>query len=159
MWKFHALHHAPQRMIVLNNFRIHPIDLVLKDTLALGALGMCGFDATTLALVAVTKNCVVAFQHADADLRHGWLNKIFSTNTAHRWHHSADPSEGHSNYGSVLLVWDAVFGTLHVANDQTRPKALGLYGQLHYPTNQVLRSILSPFCWQRCTTPPESGSR
>ncbi len=56
LWRFHALHHAPARLTVLNNFRLHPFDLVVKDTLALGAVGFCGFDASTLLIVAVVKN-------------------------------------------------------------------------------------------------------
>ncbi len=156
LWKFHALHHAPERLTVLNNFRLHPFDLIIKDSLALGAIGLCGFDAETLLLVAVIKNCVVAFQHADADLRHGWLSLFISTNAAHRWHHSARPEEAHSNFGTVLLFWDAVFGTLRISNDHRAPLQFGLFGRQYYPRNQLLRSLLSPFCWGRCTAMHEA---
>lgn len=153
LWRFHALHHAPKRMTVLNNFRLHPLDLVLKDVLALSAVAALGFDAHTLMLVAIIKNCVVAFQHSDADLRHGWLNYVFSTNSAHRWHHSVEPVEGNTNYGTVLLLWDAVFGTLRLPSKQAGPARLGLYDNEGYATHQVIRALLSPFCWQRCTRP------
>lgn len=152
LWRFHALHHAPGRMIALNNFRLHPLDLVLKNVVALGAVAMLGFDAQTVAIVAVIKNTVVAFQHCDADLRHGWLNYVFSTNTAHRWHHSALPQEGNANFGTVLLIWDIVFGTFRLPPSSNAPHRLGLYDNPNYPTNQVLKALVAPFCWQRCTS-------
>lgn len=157
LWRFHALHHAPSRLTALNNFRLHPFDLILKDSLALGAVGLCGFDAATLMFVAVIKNCVVAFQHANADLRHGWLNRVVSTNAAHRFHHSAAREEGNSNFGTVLLIWDVVFRTLRVPREGDAPVRFGLFEPRHYPTNELFRSLLSPFCWRRCTAGDERG--
>lgn len=159
LWRFHALHHAPERLTVLNNFRLHPFDLIVKDTLALGAVGFCGFDASTLLLVAVVKNCVVAFQHADADLRHGWLSLVVSTNAAHRWHHSTRPEEANANFGTVLLFWDAVFGTLRFSDDENAPQRVGLFGLQYYPRNQFFTSLVSPFCWGRCTVVREAPQR
>lgn len=157
LWRFHALHHAPQRMVALNNYRLHPVDLMLKDVFAMGVLIAIGIDAQALIAIAVLKNTVVSFQHCDADLRHGWLNYVFSTNTVHRWHHSSLPEEGNANYGTVLLVWDALFGSLRLPRDRAAPQRLGLYHGQGYPTHRVFRSLLAPWCWTRCTASAEGA--
>jgi sterol desaturase/sphingolipid hydroxylase (fatty acid hydroxylase superfamily) len=50
-------------------------------------------------------------QHSNVDLHYGPLNYIVGSAETHRWHHSQEPREANTNYGSTLLVWDVVFGT------------------------------------------------
>lgn len=161
LWRFHALHHAPTRMVTVNNFRLHPVDLILKDVLAMSALLVLGLGTKAVTLVAVVRLVVVAFQHSNAALRHGPLNRIFSTNSAHRWHHSSNATEGHHNYGTVLLVWDLCFKTLHTAPDEETPRQLGLYAEdadSRYPTHEVVRPLLAPWCWRACTSIPRGNA-
>jgi len=151
LWRLHALHHAPQRMTVLNNFRLHPLDFVLKTALSMLPLLLIGFSSQAIALVGVVRGVVVAFQHSNADLRHGRLNYVFATNSVHRWHHSTQANEANANYGTVLVLWDHLFGTLRVRDERQDPKTMGLFDTPHYPTHELLRPLLAFLCWQRCT--------
>lgn len=156
LWRMHAVHHAPRRMTVLNNFRVHPLDLLLKSS-ALAVVIVLGFSPITIAMMSVIRSVVVAFQHADADLEHGRLNYIFSTNTLHQWHHSADPTQAHSNYGTILSVWDWIFGTAYLPSEPQAPTEMGLFDQPAYPTHRIMRMLVAPICWARCTAASYRG--
>lgn len=126
-WKLHAVHHRPHRMVAINNLRLHPVDLALKILFAMVPVFLLGFAPEAIALAAAVKGLNVAFQHADIDLRHGYLNYLFSTNSVHRWHHSARSTEANANYGGVLSVFDLLFGSYKVPAEHLEPKRMGLF--------------------------------
>lgn len=156
-WKLHAVHHAPHRMVALNNLRLHPLDLLLKVAFGMGPVLLMGFTAEAIAIAGAVKGTCLAFQHADIDLRHAWLNAVFATNSVHRWHHSAKVEEGHSNYGGVLSIFDRLFGTYAVPPEDQEPARMGLFEEAHYPVHSVVRANLAPLCWRRCVQAPPSG--
>ena len=47
------------------------------------------------------------------------LEKVLNTPSHHRVHHGSDEKYLDKNYGSVLIVWDRMFGTF--AEEQERP--------------------------------------
>ena len=149
-WRLHAVHHAPHRMVALNNYRLHPLDLVLKISFAAVPVLLLGFGPEAIAIAAVIKSVVVTFQHADIDLRHGPLNFLFATNSVHRWHHSARVEEANSNYGGVLSLFDLAFGTYRVPAEDLEPERMGLFDEKRYPIHTVLRATAAPWCWGRC---------
>ena len=100
------------------------------------------------------KGVQVAFQHADVDFRHGWINHLVATNSVHRWHHSADAAEANNNYGAVLVVWDKLFGTFILPPEEDNPAAMGLFDEGRYPIHGIARSIVAPICWKRCVSDP-----
>jgi ornithine lipid hydroxylase len=134
-WKLHAVHHTPRRMVALNNFRLHPLDLALKLLFGVTPVLLLGFSAEAIAIAGAVKGLTVAFQHADVDLRHGYLNLVFATNSVHRWHHSALTDEGNANYGGVLSIFDLAFGTYRVPPEHLEPQRMGLYVERHDPLN------------------------
>ncbi len=158
-WRMHAVHHAPHRMVALNNFRLHPLDLTLKIAFAATPVLLLGFSAEAIALAGVVKSVAVAFQHADVDLRHGPLNYLFATNSVHRWHHSAREAEANSNYGGVLSLFDLVFGTYRVPPEEQEPERMGLFDEKRYPIHTVVRATAAPWCWGRCVEDGPAADR
>lgn len=150
LWWLHALHHGSERLYSVNNFRVHPLEYALKHSLSMLPLMLLGAPADVLLCYIALTQPVQMLQHVNLPLRHGWLNYVFSTNELHRWHHSSQPEEGNSNYGSALIVWDLVFGTFHYPREVSGPRAIGLYAASSYPAHrsywtQVL-SMFSPAC-------------
>ena len=150
LWWLHALHHGSERLYSINNFRTHPVEYAVKSVLSLLPLMLLGTPADVmLGYVALTQP-VLMLQHVNLPLRHGWLNYIFSTNTLHRWHHSSQPQEGNTNYGSALVIWDQVFGTFYYPKDRPHPANVGLYEGSHYQPRTSfaaqLLSMFSPHC-------------
>lgn len=151
LWWLHALHHSSERLYWLNNFRFHPLNHLVNTLVSLLPLLLLGAPKEVLlAAVAVTQP-VLMLQHTNIGTRNGWLNYIFSTNELHRWHHSAEPREANSNFGSALVLWDQVFGSFRYLRAANRPARLGLFGDGNgYPARasylQQLGSMFAPTC-------------
>ena len=151
LWWLHALHHSSQRMVAVNNFRYHPLNYAINQALSLLPLMLLGAPAEVLLGYLAITQPIVMMQHANIDLRNGWLNFLLSTPEAHRWHHSSVRAEGDSNFGNALLLWDHVFGTYSAVQQPLDAYSqIGLYAPSHYPARagyaQQLLSMFTPAC-------------
>lgn len=150
-WLLHALHHGSERLYALNNFRFHPLNYVLNFALGVFPLMLLGVPSKVLLGYLALSQPVLMLQHANLDLRSGWLNYVFSTNELHRWHHSAARDEANSNYGNALILWDLVFGTFRYRPAENAPRRIGLFATSgDYPARASylaqLRSAFGPQC-------------
>jgi ornithine lipid hydroxylase len=147
LWWLHAMHHSSERLYAVNNFRFHPLNYVVNFALSTFPLMLVGVPADVLFGYMALTQPVLMLQHANINLRSGWLNYVLSTNELHRWHHSSDANEADSNYGSALVIWDHVFGTFKFPRNNQTPKRLGLFEQsANYPARaSYLQQLLSAF--------------
>lgn len=147
LWWLHALHHGSQRLVAVNNFRYHPLNYAINQALSLLPLMLLGAPADVLLGYLAISQPIVMMQHANIDLRNGWLNALLSTPEAHRWHHSNVRTEGDRNFGNALLLWDHVFGTYRAVEHAAHsPTQIGLYAPSHYPACAgYVRQLLSMF--------------
>ena len=147
LWWLHALHHGSQRLVAVNNFRYHPLNYAINQALSMLPLMLLGAPAEVLLGYLAVTQPIVMMQHANIDLRNGWLNLLLSTPEVHRWHHSSEPTEGDRNFGNALLVWDHVFGTYcAVQQPLDAPSRIGLYGPSNYPAHaSYVTQLLSAF--------------
>ena len=129
LWKLHALHHGSERLYALNNFRFHPLNYVNNFFLGVFPLMLLGVPPEVMLGYLALSQPVLMLQHANLDLRSGWLNYVFSTNEVHRWHHSAVPAEANQNYGYALVLWDHVFRTFHYMPSGNVPRQIGLFAE------------------------------
>ncbi len=142
LWRFHAVHHSPQRLYWLNVGRFHPFDKALQYA----------FDALPFLLLGVAKEVLAVyfvfyalngfFQHSNCRLTLGWLNYLVAGPELHRWHHSERPEESDRNFGNNLIVWDLVFGTRFLPRDRA-VGSLGLKNRA-YPMG-FLAQMTTPF--------------
>ena len=148
LWRFHAPHHSVPRLYWLNASRFHPVDIGIDTLLGTGTLVALGCGDGVIALFLVTSTVHGLFQHANLEIRIGWLNWFFSMAELHRWHHSRKTEEANHNYGQNLIVWDVVFGTRYLPEDREPPRDIGLAGLPNFPTG-FLAQIAAPFRWRR----------
>lgn len=142
LWRFHAIHHSPNRLYFLNAARFHPIEKVfflIPETIPFILLGT---NAETLALYAVFNSIHGLFQHSNIQIHMGWFNYIFSMAELHRWHHSKYMEESNNNYGNNLILWDIIFGTYFLPSSR-EVADIGLYNP-EYPKS-FLAQIKAPF--------------
>lgn len=149
LWWLHALHHGSERLYWLNNFRFHPLNHLANTAVSLLPLLLLGAPQEVLLGAVALTQPVVVLQHLNVRTGGGWPSYVFSTNELHRWHHSAEPREANSNFGSALVLWDQVFGTFHHRRGQ--PARIGLFGDgSGYPAKapylQQLLSAFTPAC-------------
>ena len=120
LWRFHAVHHAPEHMNWLVNTRAHPVDMVLTRLCGiapiylLGLQSLGGHEAGMIAVITTLVGTVWAFfVHADLRWRFGKLEYVLATPGFHHWHHTNDGNIN-KNYAALLPMLDWVFGTIYL---------------------------------------------
>jgi sterol desaturase/sphingolipid hydroxylase (fatty acid hydroxylase superfamily) len=152
LWKLHGLHHNSKQLHVLNNARVHPLEVFV---FFLPIMLLVQFIDVPLMLL----NWYFAFQltvglltHSNIAVRSGWLSWIFNTPELHHWHHSQIRKEHDNNYGSVSMVWDHLFGSYFNPRDRRASQDIGVttnvpeswFGQLAIPIRGILHSNNKP---------------
>jgi sterol desaturase/sphingolipid hydroxylase (fatty acid hydroxylase superfamily) len=143
LWRFHAVHHSPERLYFLNAARFHPVDISLLFLVGLTPLFVLGAGPDLMLLMMTWISVHGLFQHCNIHLRLGPLNYIFSMAELHRWHHSLNLEEANRNYGNNILFWDLVFRTVYWPKDKDASATIGnnIPG---YPKG-YLAQLLAPF--------------
>ena len=114
LWRLHRMHHTDVDYDFTTAFRFHPLESLF--TASVGVLAVAALGAPVEAVVANEVLFVGASLFAHANVRvprdlDRLLRFCVVTPDLHRVHHSAEPTETDSNYGSVLPLWDRLLGT------------------------------------------------
>ncbi|WP_457797574.1 sterol desaturase family protein [Methylocystis sp. S23] len=135
LWELHKLHHTADVLTPLTNFRNHPLDnIVFGYMLALfigAASGLLEwlFGRNVEMFSVNGKNIIfICFLWTIGHLQHsqfwipfsGMWGRVILSPAHHQIHHSCDPKHFNRNLGSVLAVWDWMFGTLEIPCEKTR---------------------------------------
>ena len=141
LWEMHKVHHSAEVLTPLTNSRVHPIEGVLHLNTTAVFLGVTEATVTYLLgapaqqlSIANSNLLVVIFTYLLAHLHHthlwisftGPLGRIFISPAHHQIHHSTNPIHFNKNMGSVLALWDWLFGTLHVPAKHRERLTFGL---------------------------------
>ena len=144
-WKFHSVHHSPERLHIFNATRFHPVEQAVEGVLEGFALGAVGFTTAQHLTHSTARATYGQLQHSNIAVDSGALDHVFATPDLHRWHHSEIYAEGDTNYGAVISVWDRLFGTFF-RPDRAFDAKLGVGRMPDFP--QRLRGLLAtPFRW------------
>ena len=110
-----------------------------------------GFDLRMM-LAALSLNLAYPFWiHATWVPQLGWLEYVLNTPLAHRVHHAANLEYLDANYGSVLIVFDRLFGTYIEERDDV-PCRHGLVHAMTSHQNQAT-TWSSPICMAGSSSP------
>lgn len=144
LWRFHAVHHATERMYFLANTRTHPVDMVVTRLFGLVPLYLLGLAGPGMAGTAAPAALMLVglawgfFIHANLRWRFGPLEWLVATPAFHHWHHSRN-DHINRNYAATLPVLDRLFGTYYLPKHwpaeygTDTPQADTLGGQLLDP--------------------------
>lgn len=109
LWRFHAAHHADRDLDASTALRFHPGELVLSVPYRAAQIAVIGVALGPLLLWELLVVIGVQFHHSNLRLPArmdrvlGWL---IITPRIHGIHHSRRPRELHSNFGTLLSIWD-----------------------------------------------------
>jgi sterol desaturase/sphingolipid hydroxylase (fatty acid hydroxylase superfamily) len=113
-WRFHRIHHTDRSMNVSTAYRFHPIEIISSSIPKLALIWWLGISSNFVLIYELVFTVVVALHHSNFAIP-GSIDRLLAsvilTPNYHRIHHSQLVSETNSNYGSVLLWWDRIFGT------------------------------------------------
>jgi sterol desaturase/sphingolipid hydroxylase (fatty acid hydroxylase superfamily) len=145
LWRFHAVHHSASRLWFFNAIRQHPVDKAWFTFTELFFPIILGASGDVLVLYFIATLVCGTFQHTNMDVKIGPLYYLFNIVDLHRWHHSKDIRESDNNYGNNLIVYDILFGTRYLPedNDARQVADIGLINP-DYPKN-YLGQFLAPF--------------
>ncbi|MCL6269418.1 sterol desaturase family protein [Sansalvadorimonas sp. 2012CJ34-2] len=142
LWRFHAVHHSPNRLYWMNAGRFHPVEKVFFLIPEVVPFILLGTNIEAMSLYFVFNGIHGMFQHSNIKLKLGWLNYVFAMTELHRWHHSKLVRESNRNYGNNLIIWDLVFGTFFWPKERD-VKVIGVYNP-DYPKD-YLGQLKAPF--------------
>lgn len=113
LWRFHLQHHVETRYSVNLTLHTHGVEVVVTGALMSSLLCILGFSRFAVDAFTVAYFCANLYKHCSARMSLGPLDALVVGPAYHRLHHAraADLGGWHGNYGSVLTVFDVLFGT------------------------------------------------
>jgi sterol desaturase/sphingolipid hydroxylase (fatty acid hydroxylase superfamily) len=124
LWASHLIHHSIERFSFTSAVRLPWMESIYKPALALW-VPLIGFPPAAFAAMGALVLLAGQLQHTELFRRRTVLDLVFVTPAAHRVHHGSNAAYLDKNFGSMLIVWDRLFGTYAV---ETEPVRYGLAG-------------------------------
>ena len=110
MWAMHVVHHSSEHYNLSTALR-QPVADALATTLPYGTLCLLGI-APELITTARGVNLLYQFWiHTETVGRIGRAEAVLNTPSHHRVHHGSNREYLDRNHGSILILWDRLFGT------------------------------------------------
>ena len=113
-WRFHRIHHSDPIVDPSTSLRHHPGEVALAFIVLQLVILALHPPPQAVAIVAVIERCFAVATHTSVALP-AWaervLGMVFVTPLQHGVHHSDHAPETNTNYGTVLNIWDRIFGT------------------------------------------------
>ena len=135
LWATHAVHHSATHFNLSAAIRLGWTGQLTGAFVFFLPLAWIGFPPVTIGGMLAAGLLYQFFLHTALPVRLGPLEWILNTPAHHRVHHSCNEACLDKNYGSVLIVFDRLFGTFAVP-PQDEPLRFGLKGRA--PSNNPL---------------------
>lgn len=147
LWEFHKVHHSVEEMGFAAHLRYHWMETVVYKSVQYIPLAMIGFGLDDFFILHLVTIVIGHLNHANVKITYGPLKYILNNPVMHLWHHAKELPEGSHgvNYGISLSLWDYLFGTAYIPNENAHeplgfenlerfPKTF--WNQLTYPWNK-----------------------
>ena len=136
LWRIHRVHHSTVEMDSLSLLRIHVLEAVIKNFALSAPFAILGVDRSVIIAYSCIDIVKGFWHHANFRTSVGWLNYLINTAELHWWHHSVERRGHRSNYGSILSLWDWVFGTAYWPKGEW-PDQIGVKGMENFSPHYV----------------------
>jgi len=147
LWEFHKVHHSVEEMGFAAHLRYHWMETVVYKSVQYIPLAMIGFGLDDFFILHLVTIVIGHLNHANVKITYGPLKYVLNNPVMHLWHHAKElPTGSHGvNYGISLSLWDYLFGTAYIPNENANeplgfenlesfPKTF--WNQLTYPWNK-----------------------
>jgi sterol desaturase/sphingolipid hydroxylase (fatty acid hydroxylase superfamily) len=118
LWRYHAIHHAPEDLDWSSAYRFHPINVVMHSVLVDSLLLLAGISPQVLIFLVPFNVFMSAFVHADLDWDLGPFRMVLASPVFHRWHHTSPEEGGEMNFAPTFPIIDKIFGTYYMPEDK-----------------------------------------
>jgi len=121
LWAIHVNHHSSEKMNFSNAARVPLLNIVLHNIFWIPLL-FVGFSPIMIFTVETVGFLFAFVQHTQLIGRVPYFDLIFNSPSHHRVHHASNPEYVNKNYGSVLIIFDRIFGTFKEEDSRIPPK-------------------------------------
>ncbi len=129
LWAIHVVHHSSERYNLSTALR-QPVADSLGTFVPYGALCLAGFSPAVIERARGLNLLYQFWIHTDIIPKLGRFEEGFNTPSHHRVHHGRNRRYIDQNHGSILIVWDRLFGTFQ-REDDAEPVVYGLTRNIH----------------------------
>ena len=152
MWAIHVVHHSSERYNLSTALR-QPVADVLGVWLPYGLLARAGIRPN---LIEQARGVNLLYQywiHTDTIRRLGPAEELINTPSHHRVHHGSNKKYIDRNHGSILILWDRLFGTFQREEDPVvygLTKNIDTYNPVRIATHEyrdIVRDIANSTNW------------
>ncbi len=110
LWAVHVVHHSSERYNLSTALR-QPVAEGVTLSVPYGLLALLGVRPSTIENARAINLIYQFWIHTEAIRSIGWLEKVLNTPSHHRVHHGSNRRYLDRNHGSILIIWDKLFGT------------------------------------------------
>ncbi len=110
LWAVHVVHHSSERYNLSTALR-QPVAEAFTMAVPFGALALAGVPPRYIEDARAINLIYQFWIHTEAIRSIGWLEKVLNTPSHHRAHHGSQRQYLDINHGSILILWDKLFGT------------------------------------------------
>jgi sterol desaturase/sphingolipid hydroxylase (fatty acid hydroxylase superfamily) len=152
MWAIHVVHHSSERYNLSTALR-QPVADVLGVWVPYGLLARAGVRPR---LIEHARGVNLLYQywiHTDAIRSLGKAEQLLNTPSHHRVHHGRNRRYIDRNHGSILIVWDRLFGTFEREDEDVvygLTKNIDTYNPLRIASHEyrdIIRDLASSTTW------------
>ncbi|HWE54684.1 MAG TPA: sterol desaturase family protein [Acidimicrobiales bacterium] len=144
MWAIHVVHHSSEHYNLSTALR-QPVLDALGTPVPYGALCLIGIDRDQVLLARGINLLYQYWIHTEAIRRLGPGEAALNTPSHHRVHHGSNLRYIDRNHGSILIIWDRLFGTFEPEGEEVvygLTKNIGSFGIDTIATHEF-RAILA----------------
>lgn len=127
LWRFHSIHHSTQSMDWLAGARMHFLEIAVLRGLTAVPMFTLGFKPEAIQSYLLIVYFYSSFIHANLGIKFGFLERFLVTPRFHHWHHGSERAAIDINYASHFPLFDWLFGTHHLPEDEW-PQKYGVAG-------------------------------
>jgi sterol desaturase/sphingolipid hydroxylase (fatty acid hydroxylase superfamily) len=116
LWAVHVAHHSSERYNLSTALR-QPVADSVTIAVPYSILALLGVRP---GLIEQARSLNLIYQfwiHTEAIRSLGWFERVFNTPAHHRVHHGSNRQYLDRNHGSILILWDRLFGTFEIEDE------------------------------------------
>jgi sterol desaturase/sphingolipid hydroxylase (fatty acid hydroxylase superfamily) len=119
LWAVHVVHHSSERYNLSTALR-QPVADGVTMAVPYGLLALLGIPPRYIEDARAINLIYQFWIHTEAVTSIGWLEKVLNTPSHHRAHHGSQRQYLDINHGSILILWDKLFGTFEPEVERVR---------------------------------------
>ncbi len=140
LWNAHAVHHQATSLTPSLGLKSSILDFAIICLVTIPMVLM-GFGSQSLIVALGIHAIYQIFLHQHWQFSLGYFEQIFNTHNHHALHHAKNKEYLDKNFGSILIVWDKLFGTF--AKQKQKP-VIGILGS-NYAYDPILSNVMPWF--------------